>query len=261
MNTRATLGIIGALVICLAGTSWARDLEYQDTEVDIRVAPSEPTQLQFPGKIAGGFKKKLSTLSLDRKDSDLVIFANEGISDKGEAIIIRLEDGRSYSIRVKRATDDTPRDDFVRINDERGSLVVSSEEEEPAYKDRQFQYAPPSQISGLMREMMLAAEFGKTQIAGYRISERYKGDVVLSDGAVLATIDKIFIGPNLWGYVIDASNQLDQSQKVNPASFRLDGTRAISASTWELAPKPLTIEQQISKGDKAKIYVITRAKK
>ncbi len=244
----------------LANSAWARDVQYSTGEIDIRVAPGEPTQVQFPSVIAGGFKKKLSALSLDKKASDLIIFANEGISENGEAIIVRLDDGRSYSIRVKRAGGDAGRDDIVRINDDRAGMIASSEEDEPAYKEKTFGYAPASQVSGLMREMALMAEFGKTTITGYRVSDRYKGQAVLDDGTLRATIDKILIGPNLWGYVIDTQNMLDQTQKINPATFRIDGTRAISATRWELAPRPMNVEEQVSGQDKVKIYVVTRAK-
>ena len=68
------------------------------------------------------------------------------------------------------------------------------------------------------------------------------------------------MGPKLWGYVLDAENLLDQTQQINPASFRIDGTRAISANHWEIAPRPLTIEQEVAKRHKAKIYIVTRAK-
>lgn len=259
-NTRK-LAIAILLLLALAQNALARDVEYAGGEVDIRVLPGEPTQIQFPGSIAGGFKRKLSTLSLDRKDQDLIIFANEGISDSGEAIIVRLQDGRSYSVRIKRANADLQRDDIVKLHDERPGALLSSEEEEPAYKEKLFPYAPASQVSGLMREMVLAAEFGKKQIPGYRISEAYKGQAVLDDGTLVATIDKIFIGPNLWGYVLDTRNMLDTTQKVNAASFRLDGTRAVSAEQWELAPRPLNVEQQVSARDRTKVYVVTRAKK
>jgi len=254
-----TLILISACV--LEQTAQARELEYESGEIDIRVSPGEPTQLQFPGKIAGGYKKKLSTLAIDKKDGDLVIFANEGISDSGEAILVRLEDGRSYSVRARRATPDAPRDDIIKINDERSGLVQAASEEEPAYKEQKFDYAPPSKVSGLMREMVLMAEFGKANVPGYRVSERYKGDVLLNDGTMVATVDRILIGPNLWGYVIETQNLLDQSQRINPATFRIDGTRAISAERWELAPRPLNVEEQISSADRGKIYVVTRAKR
>lgn len=252
--------LLVAVVMTGTPAAYARDVEYKSGEVSVYVAPSEPTQIQFPGTISGGFKRKLSALSLDRKDSDLIIFASEGISEAGEAIIVRLSDGRSYSVRVKRATAANPRDATVRLEDDRSS-ILSEEEEDPAYKERKFEYAPPNQVAGLMREMVLAAEFGKLNITGYRVSDRFKGESVLNDGTMNATIDRIFIGPTLWGYVIDASNMLDESQKINPASFRLDGTRAVSASHWELAPRPLNVEQQIAGKDRAKIYIVTRAKK
>jgi hypothetical protein len=246
----------------ISSSAAARDIEYSPGtgEITIYVNAGEPTQLQMPGMIAGGYKKKDAAIALDKRDQDLIVFANQGLSPNGEAFIVRLEDGRSYSIRAKRASADNPRDDFINILDSRGSIVMTKEEEEPAYKEKSFEYAPPSQISGLMREMVLTSEFGKASIAGYRKTDKYKGQVVLDDGTMLATIDSIFIGPNLWGYVIDAKNMLNTTQRLNPASFRLDGTRAISANNWELAPKPFNIEQQLSSKDKTKVYIVTRAR-
>lgn len=238
----------------------ARDIEYKNEEVQVRVTPGEPTQLKFPGEVAGGFKKKLSTLSLDKKESDLVIFASEGISDSGEAIIVRLKDGRSYSIRVQRATDEAPRDDIIRVKDARVAVLTDDEEEAP-YEEKKFGYAPPNTVSGLMREMILAAEFGKAKIQGYRISDQYTGETVMSDGTLRATIDKIFVGPNLWGYVIDAENLLDTAQRINPATFRLDGTKAVSIGNWELSARPLTAEEVAAKRHTTKIYVVTRPRK
>ena len=85
-------------------TSEARDLEYENEEISIYVSPGEPTQIQFPENITGGFKRKLSALNLERRDRDLIVFATEGISEVGEAIIVRLGDGRSYSVRQFRKT-------------------------------------------------------------------------------------------------------------------------------------------------------------
>ena len=82
----------------------------------------------------------------------------------------------------------------------------------------------------------------------------------MSDGSVLAKIDKIFVGPNLWGYVLDTTNLLDQSQKLNAATFRIDGTRAISSSSWELTARPLNVEEQISGKHNAKVYIVTRSR-
>ena len=264
MTTKITPKLLISFVTLfgLCSIAQAKDLEYKPGtgEITVYLNPGEPTQVQFPGMISGGYKRKDSSLNLDKRDQDLILFGNQTLSPSGEAFIVRLQDGRSYSIRAKRASADNPRDDFINILDSRGSIVMSKEEEEPAYREKQFQYAPPSQISGLMREMVLSSEFGKSSIAGYRKSDKYKGQVVLDDGTMLATIDTIFIGANLWGYVLDAKNLLNTTQKVNPASFRLDGTRAISMKNWELSPKPFNVEQQLSGRDKTKIYIVTKAR-
>jgi hypothetical protein len=241
-------------------SAFARDLEYGGREISVYVQPGEPTQIQFPGVIAGGFKKKMSSLNLDRKGTDLVIFGQDTLNEGGEAIIVRLNNGKSYSIRVHRASPDKPRDDMVRLEDALTSGITTSDDKEPAYEEKKFDYAPPNQVSGLMREMVLNAEFGKTGITGYRISEIHRGETVLSDGTVMAKIDRIFIGPNLWGYVVDTENLLQTSQKIEAGSFRIDGTLAISAKDWELAGQPLNHEQQVAGKHKTKIYIITRSK-
>lgn len=260
VNARRSLAVALAISLtALTTPAFARDIEYKNTEVAIRVTPGEPTQISFPGNIAGGMRNKVSSLSLDHRQTDLVVIANDALLKNGEAIIVQLQDGRSYSLRVLRSSDENPRDDVVSINDSRGKLL--SEEEEPAYQDKKFDYAPPSTVAGLMREMVLSAEFGKSAIPGYRVNDSYKGQSVLNDGTVSATIDRIYVGTNLWGYVLDAQNLLSQTQKLNPAAFRIDGTRAISAKEWELAAVPTNVEQQVAHAHKTKVYVITKAKR
>lgn len=260
-NILKSIVLVVGVIALLPTLSLARDVDYKGQEIAIKVSPNEPTQIRFPAIIAGGFRRRDTALSLDRKEQDLVIFSNEGISEKGESIIVRLQDGRSYSLRVHRAEESTQRDTIVHVLDERGSLVAAAEEEELPYKERRFRYAKSNQVSGLMREMVLATEFGKAKIPGYKISSSYKGEPVVNDGVIKAEIEKIFIGPNLWGYVLDASNLLDEGQRLNPATFRIHGTRAISADNWELAPRPMNIEQQVSGKHRSRVYVITRAKK
>lgn len=255
--------LVISVVSCLlsAVPALARDVDYKGEEVRVWVTAGEPTQVQLPGNVSGGYKKANSMVELDKKEDSLIIFAKKGLPSTGEAILVRLEDGRSFSVRVEPATDENPRDAILKIQDDRGPMIAAEEEEEVPVKDKKFDYAPPTKVSGLIREMVLVSELGKQAIVGYKISDKYTGQKILSDGALEATIDKIFIGPNLWGYVINASNQLEQSQRLNPATFRLDGTRAVSFEKWELAPKPINIEQQISKGHQTKVYIVTRAKK
>jgi hypothetical protein len=268
-DVKRLTGMFRIVAFCLAGfmscpnAALARDVEYHenDGEVEVFVNVGEPTEVVFEGgKIKDGFKNSNAGIALDRKESSLVIFGKENMSENGEAILVRLDDGRSYPLRIRRASSDNPRDAKVSIDDGRGAMG-SSEEEAPApYREQGFAYAPPSKVSGLMREMVLGAEFGKASIPGYTVSEKYKGQTVVSDGAVLAKIDKMYIGSNLWGYVLDATNLLDQSQKLNPATFRIDGTRAVSLSNWELAPRPLNVEEQISAKHNVKVYIVTRAR-
>lgn len=256
------LGLAVITVFSVINPATARDVEYSsgNGEIQVWVNVGEPTEIMFEGgKIKDGFKNSNAGIALERKDSSLVVFGKDNINENGEALLVRLEDGRSYPIRIRKASLDNPRDAQVVVGD--GKSAVGPAEEEPkAYMERNYEYAPASKVSGLMREMVLVAELGKGTIPGYQISDKYKGQTVVSDGAILAKIDKIFVGPNLWGYVLDTTNLLDHSQKLDPATFRIDGTRAVSASNWELAPRPLNVEQQISNKHNIKVYIVTRAR-
>jgi TraK protein len=255
-----TAFIIGSVVGINPESSAARELDYKSgEEVPVFVSVGEPSVIEFPGVVSGGYKNSNAGLAIEKKEGSLIIFGKENMSEKGEVVLVRMQDGRTFPLRVYRADDNNPRDPKVTINDEKGAFGLEETGPKP-FEERAFNYAPPSKVSGLMREMVLVAEFGKTTITGYTISEKFKGQTVVSDGTILAKIDKILIGPNLWGYVLDTTNLLDQGQRLNPATFRVDGTRAISSSNWELAPRPLNVEEQLSNKHNTKVYVITRAK-
>lgn len=259
--------IVSALLVVstgiLASTARARDVEYSagNGEIPVWVNEGEPTEIIFEGgRIKDGFKNSKAGLALERKGSSLIIFGKANLNkDAGEALLVRLENGQSYPIRIRLATSDNPRAAQVVVGDGKGAMGAE-EEAPPPYEERNYDYAPASKVSGLMREMALVAEFGKSTIPGYQVSNKFTGQTVISDGSLLATIDRIFIGANLWGYVLDASNLLDQSQRLNPATFRIDGTRAISASRWELSARPMTVEHQVAGAHNAKVYIVTRAR-
>lgn len=258
---QALFGIVAAL-LGSTEASFARDVLYQagDPEIDVFVNIGEPTEINFEGgQIKDGFKNSNAGVAIENKGNALIVFGKSNLENEGAALLVRLEDGRSYPIRIMKASPENPRDATILIEDGKGPMGAE-EEAAPPFKERNYDYAPASKVSGLMREMVLCAEFGKSAIPGYTESERFKGQTVVSDGAVLAKIDKIFIGPNLWGYVLDTTNLLDQSQKLNPATFRIDGTRAISASSWELAARPLNVEEQIANKHNAKVYIVTRSR-
>ncbi|MCB0344396.1 MAG: hypothetical protein KDD66_04740 [Bdellovibrionales bacterium] len=255
------LALAACLCLVFCDTAAARDVRYSGSEQTVYVKPGEPTQVSFPSGIEGGFRRRNSAVKIERQDNHLIVFAQPELSPEGEAIIVHLDDKRTYSIRVTPADDVNVRDDRVKIIDDR---VPEVDVEGPTYTDSEkpSKFAPPTVVSGLMREMILVAEFGKKKgIPGYRRSNRYSGETVMHDGAISAKVDEIFMGTDLWGYVIDVENLLNTSQRLNPATFRLDGTRAVSAERWELAPRPLTAEQQISNQHRSKIYVITRSKR
>ena len=260
---RLTLNLLIILILLMLSIpqAMAREVDYVGQEVEVYVNPREPTKIEFLDKVASGFKPSQSALSVQRDGSDLIVFARSNLSPAGEAVIVKLADGRSYSLRMKPAIDG-PRDSSVKILDSRTSILGDESEEEDSDRSKEKIYprAPSNTVSGLMRDMTLVAEFGKKGITGFRASDRYRGQTVLNDGTLHAVLDQIFIGPDLWGYVLDVKNLLDTSQRLNPATFRLDGTRAISIQRFELAPRPLNVEQQVANKHQTKVYVVTRSR-
>ena len=256
--SRASLSVLIfvalGITVLQSSNAYARDLEYDGREEVVYVTPGEPTQVTFPAKVEGGFKNKDSSIALDKQDNILIIFANPLLKEEGEAIIVQIDDKRTYGFRVMPSTETNSRDAFVNVRDRRPPEL--DPEEQPIIQTK------PSPIGDLMAEMVLVAEFGKQRgVSGFRRSAEYKGETILSDGALEAKIDEIFMGPNLWGYVLTVENLLGTTQKINPATFRLDGTRAVSAQRWQLAPQPLTDEQTVAQGHKGKVYIITKSKR
>lgn len=239
----------------------AREVKYSGGEVAVYVTPGEPTQITFPSKIEGGFKRKHSSLALQRQDNFLVVFAQPEIPYEGEALLVHLNDKRSYAIRVLPSDDDNTRDEFIDVRDDRADVLGDNVAQQDPHLISKGA-TPPNFVSGLMREMILTAEFGKRgNIPGYRRSNRYTGETVLHDGSIEAKIKEIYMGSDLWGYVLEVKNLQNTAYKINPATFRLDGTRAVVAENWELSPKPKTAEQKIAKGDSSKVYIVTRSLK
>jgi hypothetical protein len=251
-------GLVALIIAGLISPAMARDQDYTGREIPVYVNPGEPTQITFPTKIEGGFKRKHSSLALERQGNFLVVFAQPELPYEGEALLVHTGDKRSYALRIVPADDDNPRDEFVNIRDLREDPSGPEGEAQPQLNPRG--YPPASVPPGLMREMILVAEFGKRGgIPGYRRSNRHTGETVLHDGTVEAKIEEVFLGTDMWGYVLDVENLLDTSYRINPAAFRLDGTMAVAAERWELAPRPVTAEQEISKAHRGRVYTITRS--
>lgn len=254
-------GFTAALAL-LSTPAFARDLTYNGNEVDVYVKPGEATQVEFPSHIEGGYKNKVSSLALEKKENYLIVFARPEINMDGETIIVHLDDKRTYSLRFLPANEQNPRDGSVKVIDNREPEPEDLGTEEPTTGAKKFKYAPSDTVAGLMREMVMAAEFGKQgAIPGFRRSNRFSGETILDDGAVSAKIDEIFMGSDLWGYVVSVENKLNTTQRLNPASFRMDGTKAIVAQRWQLEAMPETAEQKIAGMHASKLYIVTRAKR
>jgi hypothetical protein len=261
-SAAATLFSLAASVALLGSSAFARDLHYDGNEVDVFVKPGEATQVEFPSHIEGGYKNKISSLALEKKENYLIIFARPEINLDGETIIVHLDDKRTYSLRFLPANEQNPRDGSVKILDNREPEPMDDTGMDESVEPGKKKLAPSDTVAGLMREMIFAAEFGKQgRIAGFRRSNRFSGEKILDDGAVTAQIDEIFMGSDLWGYVVSVENNLNTTQRLNPASFRMDGTRAIVAQRWQLEAQPETAEQKIAGLHRSKLYIVTRAKR
>lgn len=247
----------------MPGHALAREISYTGSEEKIYVNPGEPTQLIFPSKVAGGYTRKSSKISLKKESNFVVIFAQPGLSPSGEVVILYLEDERSYSIRILPAGLEQPRDDSVRVVDERDpETQVDAPKSATGDLTREFPYAPTDSISGLAREMVLISEFGKKKpIPGFKRSNKFSGETILDNGTIEAKVDEIFMGSEFYGYVLTVSNLLGTTQQINPSAFRIDGTRAVIMQRKQLAPKPETAEQKVANAHQAKVYIITRSKK
>jgi hypothetical protein len=260
MKKETALLLLALSVLCLNTPAFARDIDYTGKEVSVYVTPGEPTQITFPDKIEGGFKRKHSSLALERQGNFLVVFAQPEIPYEGEALLVHLKDKRSYAMRILPSDDENIRDEFIKVKDNR---TDEADEEGKGGLDRDFLpygFPPPTIVPGLMREMVLVAEFGKQGgITGYRRSNKFTGETVLNDGTVEAKIEEIYMGTDLWGYILEVENLLDSAYKLNPAAFRIDGTRAVGADRWELAPRPQTAEQKVANGHRAKVYIVVKA--
>ena len=252
--------LIGAFLPILA---FAREVTYKGDEVTVYVKPGESTQIEFPSRVEGGYKNKQSSLKLEKRDNYIVVFPMPDISMDGETLVVYLDDKRSYSIRLMPSSDSNQRDPTIRMNDLRDPEPTEDMATADSAKfGKNFSKAPSNSVPGLVREMTLYSEFGKTKpIPGFKRSNRYTGETVLDDGTLVATIDEIFMGSTLWGYVLTVENRLSTSQRINPASFRIDGTRAISAQRWELSGRPITSEDAVASQHKAKVYIVAKARR
>ncbi len=241
------------LLVAVSIIAYARDIVYSSGEVEVFVLPGEATQVRFEGEVAGGFKKQASSVTVEKVGTDLIIFPQDNLPPDGESILVRLTDGTTYALRVKQAPDHSARDAIVSIKDSRAKITPADQDEFPKYRDRQFIYPTQYQVAGLMRELILATEFNKSNIPGYRVSELGAGQELVNNGQISAKLLRMYLGPQLWGYVLEARNLTNQAIKVDPAIFKINGTRAISLSNWELEPVA-------SNNSKAFVYVITKAR-
>lgn len=254
--------LIGFLILFCAtavlspAPAFARHIQYLGNEANVYIEPGQPTQILFPKKVAGGWKIKNSSLSIEKQAELLILYAKPELLNTGEVILVRLDDNTTYALRIRRAHAGNPRDEGITFSDHREPKAGIVE----AVPAAMGTFATVSTVSGLMRELTLITEFGKkSSIPGYRYSNRYRGETILNDGALEAKIDAIFMGQELWGYVLNVTNLLDKPQRLNPAMFRIDGTKAFAATHWELAPRPVTAMQHALKRHVGKYYLVTNS--
>lgn len=81
----------------------------------VYAAVGEPLLVYFPGKISGGFKRRVSNLAIERGEDYLVLFAEKSLPPEGEALLVRSDDLNFYSFRVKLADQEHKPDVKVRL--------------------------------------------------------------------------------------------------------------------------------------------------
>ena len=149
-SSRLLLALCALSTLIISRPTHARDVEYSSGsgEIPVWVNVGEPTEVIFEGgRIKNGFKNRNAGIDLDRKDSSLIIFGKENLNENGEALLVRLENGTSYPLRVRKASSDNPRDAQVVVGDGKGAMG-SEEEVPPPFQERSYEYAPPSKVSG-----------------------------------------------------------------------------------------------------------------
>jgi hypothetical protein len=81
----------------------------QREERVIEVRPYEPTQVVFPRKIDHGFKHPNSDVKVDKAANVLVVSASESLKKGGEPIVVFLDDGTFFPLRIIKAANPASR--------------------------------------------------------------------------------------------------------------------------------------------------------
>lgn len=75
----------------------------------IEVRPYEPTQVVFPRNIDSGFKHPNSDVKVDKRANVLVVSASESLKKGGEPIVVFLDDGTFFPLRIIKAANPASR--------------------------------------------------------------------------------------------------------------------------------------------------------
>lgn len=104
------MGYLSRVIFCLflgvlafTPLAEAREINYYGGEVKVYVQVGEPTVVSFPSEIEGGYRSTNSQLDLERRGTDLIVFAKPGLAIEGEVLVIYVKDKRPFMIRVMPA--------------------------------------------------------------------------------------------------------------------------------------------------------------
>ena len=99
----------------------------QREERVIEVRPYEPTQVVFPRKIDYGLKHPNSDVKVDKAANVLVVSASESLKKGGESIVVFLDDGTFFPLRIIKAANPASRRVSLNVTEAKTSGEVNAQ--------------------------------------------------------------------------------------------------------------------------------------
>jgi hypothetical protein len=92
------------------------EITFGPSDPVINVAIGDPTVIEFEAAVDGGWMRKSSGLSLQPRDNVLAVFPSSKLQPQGEAIAVRLKDGRIYRMHFAPADASHPAQGRIKVS-------------------------------------------------------------------------------------------------------------------------------------------------